>query len=93
MGARIEEQAAKEDLYASTFIREIVEVHVIEQEQRKRTYEVDRRQSNAEKLRGELIGLNEDIMSLTGKRDHLALRLKRAAEEEGREVSDEEQAE
>ena len=80
MGSRIEELAARDDLYASTLIREIVEVYVIEQTKRQSRDE-ERRQTNSEKLRGELIRLNEDIMALVGRRDQAEMRLKGAVRE------------
>jgi len=82
MGARIDEIASREDLYASTLIREIVEVHVIEQERRARSHEDEIRNTNEDKLRGELIALNEELMALLGRRDTVRLRLKRASEED-----------
>ena len=75
MGSRIEELAARDDLYASTLIREIVEVYVIEQT-RRQSRDESRRKTNAEKLREELIGLNQSIMALVGHRDQVQMRLK-----------------
>ena len=74
--------ASQDDLYASSLIREIVEVYVIEHETRNRTYESSTRQKNAEKLREELIKLNESIIKITGVRDKMAMRLRQAAERE-----------
>ena len=79
MGNRIERIASESDLYASTLIREIVEVYVIEQEGRKRGITDDRIESNAEKLRAELIGLNEEIMARVGHRDTIQMRLAKAS--------------
>jgi hypothetical protein len=89
MGGRIERIANESDLYASTLIREIVEVYVIDQEGRRRALEDDeakgRQASNAEKLRSELIGLNEDIMALVGRRKTVESKLQDAAKRESQE--------
>ena len=79
MGERIERIASEEDLYASTLIREIVEVYVIEQEGRMRGISEDRIETNMDKLRAELIGLNEDIMARLGHRDTIQMRLAKAS--------------
>lgn len=89
MGERIERIAGDSDLYASTLIREVVEVYVIEQEGRRGGIEDDVVKANSDKLRGELIKLNGEIMSLIGHRETIQTRLKVAASREEDDDNDE----
>ena len=88
MGSRIDRIASESDLYASTLIREIVEVYVIEQEGRKRGISEDRVETNRSKLATELIALNEDLMAMVGHRDTIQVRLAKAAREEDEDDED-----
>ena len=99
MGARIEALADGDSLYAATYIREVMEVHIIEQERRMFAADIGRRISLKARLREELIGLNENIMALGGKREQLITRIHGAEhghesilEDESDEESEEEES-
>lgn len=69
MGARIEQLASRKDLYASSYIREVMEVHVIDQERRPLAADQDRKASRRDRLREELVLLNESLMRISGQRE------------------------
>lgn len=69
MGARIEQLASRKDLYASSYIREVMEVHVIDQERRPLAADQDRKASRRDRLREELVLLNENLIRISSMRD------------------------
>ena len=82
MGKRIDRISSEADLYASTLIREIVEVYVIEQEGLKRGISEERVVKNRASLMAELIKLNEELITMAGARDTIQVRLTEAARRE-----------
>lgn len=76
MGARIEALASKRDLYATSYIREVMEVHVIDKEKRSLAADVDRKATLKERLNEELGALNEDMMRIQGKRESVLQKIR-----------------
>ncbi len=68
MGGRLETIASNEELYASALIREVMEAFVVTRES---GYSNESGESDSleERLRRELIGLNENLIQISERRD------------------------